>query len=82
MVTEEMARLRWHCRRGMLELDLLLETFLDRDYPRLTAQEQTDFQRLLQTQDPQLNAWLLGDEAPGDMALENLIQRLRQTWRD
>lgn len=82
MVPAEMARLRWHCRRGMLELDLLLETFLDRDYPRLTAQEQADFQRLLQTQDPQLNAWLLGDETPGDTALENLIQRLRQTWRD
>ena len=25
-------RLRWQCRRGMLELDLMLETFVEKRY--------------------------------------------------
>ncbi|MGH8753044.1 MAG: succinate dehydrogenase assembly factor 2, partial [Burkholderiales bacterium] len=28
-----MNRLRWNCRRGMLELDLVLTGFLDKHYP-------------------------------------------------
>ena len=28
-------RLRWHCRRGMLELDLVLSAFLERHLERL-----------------------------------------------
>ena len=31
----ELARLRWKCRRGMLELDLLLRDFLDSGYQDL-----------------------------------------------
>ena len=38
-------RLRWAARRGMLELDLLLNGFLDHGYARLTPEQQTVFQR-------------------------------------
>ena len=72
-------RLRWQCRRGMLELDLLLESFLERDYPSLSDQEKRDFTRLLEMQDPQLHDWIMGDKSPDDPAFSPLILALRET---
>jgi len=43
----ELNRLRWHCRRGMLELDLLLEGFLDEGYTDLDDDGRRLFARLL-----------------------------------
>ena len=72
-------RLRWQCRRGMLELDLLLEAFLDRIYPTLSDQEKHTFIRLLDTPDPDLNAWILGDNEPEDQELLDMLGKLRRT---
>ncbi|MEO5344633.1 MAG: succinate dehydrogenase assembly factor 2 [Gammaproteobacteria bacterium SHHR-1] len=60
----ELARLRWQCRRGLLELDLLFESFLERGYAQLDAAQRDQFQRLLQQPDPDLQAWLLAQQAP------------------
>lgn len=74
-------RLRWQCRRGMLELDLLLETFLENDFPGLSDREKGDFPRLLALEDPQLHDWLMGEGAPDDPALAALIRKLQATFR-
>jgi len=44
----ELARIHWHCRRGLLELDLVLAAFLERHLDRLDAQltESYDAQHL------------------------------------
>jgi len=55
-------RLRWQCRRGMLELDYLLETYLDHAYAALTSREKVLFEDILNNHDPDLQSWLLGDE--------------------
>ena len=47
-------RLRWHCRRGMLELDLVLERFLEENYAGLTAQQRQEFEDLLALEDHEL----------------------------
>jgi antitoxin CptB len=47
-------RVRWHCRRGMLELDLVLSRFLDRHFAGLTAGQQAAFKRLLEYPDNEL----------------------------
>ncbi|MEN6585844.1 MAG: succinate dehydrogenase assembly factor 2 [Sulfuricella sp.] len=47
-------RLRWHCRRGMLELDLVLARFLEENYAGLTAQQRQEFENLLQLEDHEL----------------------------
>ncbi len=58
-------RLRWQCRRGMLELDYILEDYLEQHYPADTAELKAAFEALLQEQDPDLQAWLLqGQPAP------------------
>jgi len=47
-------RLRWHCRRGMLELDLVLARFLEENYAGLTAQQRQEFENLLELEDHEL----------------------------
>ncbi|MEY8216305.1 MAG: succinate dehydrogenase assembly factor 2, partial [Colwellia sp.] len=41
------ARLKWACRRGMLELDVLFIPFVDEAYDDLSAKDQRTFERLL-----------------------------------
>ena len=71
----ELGRLRWRCRRGMKELDILLTRYLDRGYEVASAEEQAAFRRLLEVQDPLIYAYCLGQEqAPEHLAA--LIQRI------
>jgi len=74
----ELARLRWQCRRGMLELDEILLTYLERHYASAAAAEQAAFRCLLGEEDPQLQRWLLLDERPADPRLHALVERLRR----
>jgi len=74
----DIARLRWACRRGMLELDVLLENFLNEGYSRLTLSEKEQFIALLNCSDPELFAWLMGRETPADAAWAALIEKIRQ----
>lgn len=57
-------RLRWLCRRGMLELDTWLDRFLERRFPDLAPEQQSAFARLLQQDDMVLFDWLAGNTEP------------------
>jgi antitoxin CptB len=50
----DLNRLRWHCRRGMLELDMVLARFLEERYARLTSQQRQEFESLLDLEDQEL----------------------------
>ena len=71
-----LARLRWRCRRGMRELDVLLERYLERRYMQAPAAEQQAFEALLELQDPQLFAYVMRRERPADPELAHVIARL------
>jgi antitoxin CptB len=71
-----LARLRWRCRRGMRELDVLLLRYLERDFPVADAATQAAFEELLSAQDPQIVELLAGREVADDLALNAVIQRL------
>ena len=72
-------RIRWMCRRGMLELDVLFERFLDKNgYDNLSNNEQEVFERLLKEPDPVLYSWLLGHEAPQDKGFVGLLKKIRE----
>lgn len=73
----EHSRLAWRCRRGMLELDLLLEGFLQHGYDSLSRAEQEDFNRLLELADQELLNGLLGIEQLKDERLAHVITRIR-----
>lgn len=57
-------QLQWACRRGMLELDLLLQNFLEQDYDHMTPVEQALFIDLLGEADQDLFSWLFADLTP------------------
>lgn len=68
------ARLKWACRRGMLELDVLFMPFVDEAYDHLSAKQQTVFERLLTEQDPDLFAWFMGHKTCEDSELNAMVQ--------
>jgi len=68
------ARLKWACRRGMLELDVLFMPFVDEAYDELSLQDQITFERLLTCQDPELFAWFMGHEKCEDIELNAMVQ--------
>lgn len=70
-------RLRWQCRRGTLELDLVLTEFLDQEYSALTAGERLAFERLLHQPDAILQAWLFGRQKVDDKELNNIVTKIR-----
>lgn len=45
------SRLRWRCRRGMLELDILLNEFLDKQYTELSIEQKNIFDQVLEYPD-------------------------------
>jgi len=69
MSTEELNRLRWRCRRGMLELDLVLARFLEENYAHLTAQQRQEFDQLLDLQDHDLWHLVRGEEATSSVVV-------------
>lgn len=71
------SRLRWRCRRGMRELDRILESFLERDYLQLGEAERRYFAEFLELPDPDLHAYLIGKAVPSDPALARLLDSIR-----
>jgi antitoxin CptB len=69
-------KLRWRCRRGMRELDVLLERYLEQRYARASAVEQQAFESLLDLPDPQLFAYLVRREPPAESGWVDVIAKL------
>jgi antitoxin CptB len=73
----DMERLRWRCRRGMLELDLLLQGFLEKGYAQLDAVQKENFSRLLELPDQTLSEYLLGTVEIKEKEFIDVIERIR-----
>ncbi len=57
---DQLRRLRWRCRRGLLELDLWLERFAAKQLDSLSPDECAALEALLEEADADLMAWLEG----------------------
>jgi antitoxin CptB len=75
VVLPELGKLRWRCRRGMQELDILLARYVEERFPSASICEQEAFRRLLETHDTVLYAYCLGQLKPPD-ELAALIERI------
>ncbi len=71
------AKLRWRCRRGRRELDLLLQRYLDDRYEQADHAERLSFEKLLEWSDPELEDLLTGRMAPDGPEQVRLIERIR-----
>ena len=70
-------RLRWHCRRGMLELDLVLNAFAQRYLAKLDANQLDTFRRILERPDPELLDFIMAHSDPEDTAERELVDLMR-----
>ncbi|MDH3355655.1 MAG: succinate dehydrogenase assembly factor 2 [Chromatiales bacterium] len=76
MNAEIPSKLRIRCRRGMLELDIILERYLQQHYATATIDEREKFVALLEMQDPQLYQLVTGTTPPSKIYAE-LITKIR-----
>jgi len=67
-------RLIWASRRGMLELDLMLQPFVEHHYESLLEDDKLRFQALLELEDQQLFAWLVKREQSLDPEIQRIVE--------
>jgi antitoxin CptB len=72
----ECRRLLWRCRRGMKELDVILDRFARAELPEASAEQRRTFARFLELPDPLLADYLLGHAIPPESELAELVQRI------
>jgi antitoxin CptB len=73
----ELSRLRWLCRRGMKELDVIMTQYLEARYEEASEVDKESFKHLLDMQDPDLYALLLGQNVCPNNDIQSLIVTLR-----
>lgn len=73
----DLDRVRWHCRRGLLELDLILARFMDRHYESLDGEGRALFRELLESSDNDLLDWALGRGVPAEPRYQRVVELLR-----
>lgn len=74
----EHERMRWACRRGMLELDLFLVPFFEACYSELSSKEKETFAFMLSATDPELMSWLMAHSIPHKQEVAELVEKVRQ----
>ena len=70
-------RLKWKCRRGLLELDLVLEQLLQRQAPGMSNAELAALDELLDYPDNELWDVVSGRSDRFDERLGGVVSRLR-----
>jgi antitoxin CptB len=75
---KETERMLWRCRRGLLELDIVLGRFAGRRYASLDAAQREAFQKLLDMPDTELWDMITGKApAPQEPGLHAMLELLK-----
>ncbi|TAJ77396.1 MAG: succinate dehydrogenase assembly factor 2 family protein [Gallionellaceae bacterium] len=73
----ELARLKWRCRRGLLELDIVLGRFVERQYAGLDEAQRAAFDALLDKPDTVLWDMIAGRKEAAEEGQKKLLEKLR-----
>nr|WP_086940269.1 succinate dehydrogenase assembly factor 2 [Thaumasiovibrio occultus] len=73
---EEKARIKWSCRRGMLELDVIIMPFFEECFESLSEKEQQDFVALMECDDPDLFTWTMGHGRSDNLGLAAMVDKI------
>jgi len=74
---KELDRVRWRCRRGMLELDIILQRFVDKHYTQLNEAELQQFDTFLNLPDNDLWDMITAKKEIKDIKLQPMLQLLQ-----
>jgi antitoxin CptB len=70
-------KLRWHCRRALLELDIVFQRFWERIGDELDDATATQLERLLELEDHDLWDLVSGRASTEDPLMTSMVERLR-----
>jgi antitoxin CptB len=74
---KELERVRWRCRRGLLELDIILGRFVDQYYAGLNEDELIAFDSLLDMPDTVLWDIVAGRQEAEQSGQQALLVKVR-----
>lgn len=74
---DRIRKLRWLCRRGIKELDVLLEYFLEVNQQALQSGAYSQLENLLAQEDDQIWAWVQRLREPENPQFRTLINTIR-----
>ena len=78
-MSKKKSRLLWRCRRGIKEMDIVLQDFIKDSYDELNNKNKSAFSKLLEEQDLDFLNWILGKDKPEDTALIEIIKKIRSS---
>ena len=70
---EQFRQLRWQCRRGIKEVEVLLVPFFENQFLSLTEEQREKFTALLEQADVELFAWFMESETPPTQPLQEMV---------
>jgi len=76
---KELERARWRCRRGLLELDIVLQRFMDQYYTQLDESGLEQFERLLALPDNDLWDLITARQVTTDDNLQKVLELLQKS---
>ena len=77
-VREELNRAKWASRRGLLELDLLLNPFVNGAFDSLSDELRDDYRALLFNDDQDLLEWIMGRAEVADSRFVAVVSAIRE----
>ncbi len=76
----ELSQLRWHCRRGVKELDVVLSNYLDNHYLKSDLNLQLAFKTLLKLEDPILMSFILDYQQNDDTDEKQVLEKMKKPF--
>ena len=76
-MSDKKARLLWRCRRGIKEMDIILQEFINVSYDQLNDEDKNAFSKLLDEQDLDILNWIMGKDKPANDRLSNIINIIK-----
>ena len=76
----ELSQLRWHCRRGVKELDVVLTNYLEKHYLNSSKEIQQAFKELLKIEDPILMSLVMEHEKIDNPAQNIVLDKMKNPY--
>lgn len=79
MKDAEQRRLAWRCRRGLLELDIVLQRFVNQQFDGLTLDEMHQFDAMLDLPDTEFWNLIQGIEKQTNQSVQQVLNKLKMS---
>ena len=76
------SRLLWRCRRGIREMDIVLQEFLNQSYDTLSDTEKISFSKILNEADLDILNWIMEKDEPENDGVKNIIKLIRHSRKN